>query len=248
MTGTLIAVFVTSLLGSSHCAGMCGPFVILASGKEQASARQLRTALTSYHLGRLLSYSLLGAMAGLLGYGVLGFGSLVGMADTIIPLSGGLLVAYGLGVILYDILRPHRVLVSMPAFLQGWLKQGYRSSMSLAPWKRAATIGFYSGFLPCGWLYAFLMMALGVGSPLGGLSVVLVFWLGTLPALTGLTLGVRQLGGWFHLRKAELSAVACVVFGLILLGTPRPSCCQTAKETSMKSGVATQKIGECCHQ
>ena len=71
-----------------------------------------------------------------------------------------------------------------------------------------------TGFLPCGWLWAFVVAAAGTGSALGGALVMAVFWLGTVPAMTG----VLALGGpaaiWLRRRMPAVTAIALIVLGL----------------------------------
>ncbi|MEO8268710.1 MAG: sulfite exporter TauE/SafE family protein, partial [Aureliella sp.] len=62
------AVVTSSLLGSMHCVGMCGPLAIWASGAgDRISTHQMTVATTLYHLGRLLTYALVGMLAGAAG-------------------------------------------------------------------------------------------------------------------------------------------------------------------------------------
>ncbi len=260
MTGMLIAVFVTSLLGSSHCAGMCGPFVILVGGKQQRPAYQLSSLLMLYHLGRLFAYTLLGMLAGLLGYGLHGFGDLVGIRPYVIPLSGLILVIYGCLSFLMHSQAGHSSLgfgtSSLTKLMSRIIKAGYRASARWPDTLRAASIGFYSGFLPCGWLYTFLMMAVTTGSLVSGGSVLFVFWLGTLPALTALVFGVRYLGDWLRLRTVEISSVACIVFGILMMGAQSEFCCHGVPSVpAVASPTATtvlsipvHSIPDCCHR
>ena len=64
----ITSVFVASLLGSLHCAGMCGAFVAFAVGIDDPDAARKRARLhAAYNLGRLVTYSVLGAIAGAIG-------------------------------------------------------------------------------------------------------------------------------------------------------------------------------------
>ncbi len=64
-------VFIASLFGSLHCVGMCGPLAMLASSSVHPLHRRQRSvylpAVVAYHLSRVISYALIGAVAGLLG-------------------------------------------------------------------------------------------------------------------------------------------------------------------------------------
>ena len=61
MTGAALVILGASLAGSLHCAGMCGPLVVLWAG-ERAGIRESRRAHVAYHGGRLLAYTAMGAV------------------------------------------------------------------------------------------------------------------------------------------------------------------------------------------
>ena len=63
MEAMLLAVVTASLLGSGHCAGMCGPLALMASIGPATSA-QLARRMSFYHVGRLIGYMSLGAAVG----------------------------------------------------------------------------------------------------------------------------------------------------------------------------------------
>ena len=66
MAVVLTAVFFASLLGSLHCVGMCGPFALIATSGPQSN-QSLAAPVLAYSLGRLVSYSLVGAAFGAFG-------------------------------------------------------------------------------------------------------------------------------------------------------------------------------------
>ena len=72
-------VFMASLAGSLHCAGMCGGFVAFYSGTEPGRRGRRYLAHLTYNGGRLTSYLILGALAGLLGAAVDLAGSMAGV-------------------------------------------------------------------------------------------------------------------------------------------------------------------------
>ena len=90
----LVAVFLIGLLGSAHCVGMCGPFALLAAagGPERKSA--FGPTLT-YSLGRLITYSLIGILFGLLGLALNHSGSLIGWQQIATYLAGILMILVG---------------------------------------------------------------------------------------------------------------------------------------------------------
>jgi sulfite exporter TauE/SafE len=205
-------ILVSSLLGSPHCAAMCGGFACFYAG-EPGGGKQ-RAALVAYNGGRLASYALLGALAGALGAGVNTAGWMAGVARPAAVLAGLLMVGWGAVTILRAMgaRLPHLAALG-PArrLLQGALQRMHQRP----PVVRAATLGLLTTLLPCGWLYVFVATAGGTGSPWLGALVMAVFWLGTVPMLVGLGAAVQRLSGPFRRRLPVVTAAVLVVIGLL---------------------------------
>ncbi|MCB0338867.1 MAG: sulfite exporter TauE/SafE family protein [Bdellovibrionales bacterium] len=173
---SLFTIFVASLLGSPHCAGMCGGFVLFNSGQSQD--RFLSHLL--YNFGRLLTYLFLGLMAGALGHSLDTAGAGFGFQRLAAYLTGGLLIFWGI------LLLTGRFSKISSGGFRGKISSLYSrviKSSSLSPAYRSLALGLLSTLLPCGWLYAFVAVAAGSGSAFSGALVMLFFWLGTLPIL-----------------------------------------------------------------
>ncbi len=196
-----LAVLTASVLGSAHCAGMCGPLVLaVARGRAQGHA---------YHAGRLLSYAALGALAGALGERVFGAGGEAGRQW----LAGGaaVLMAAGfvaLGVSAWRGGAPHVPVVPRPVL--GWL---YRKTGG-AP----ALLGALSAALPCGWLHSFVLAAVATQSATRGAGLMAVFWLGTMPVLSAVPWLSERLLAPVRARAPRLTAVVLISVGLAGLG------------------------------
>src|SRR6056297_781995 len=90
------AVLTASLLGSMHCVGMCGPLAIWASGAgDKVGPKTLAASTSLYHFGRLTTYALAGAIAGLLGSLVDIGGGVLGIQVAAARLVGTVMVAMG---------------------------------------------------------------------------------------------------------------------------------------------------------
>jgi uncharacterized protein len=215
LSALILAVFVASLLGSLHCAGMCGPFVAFATLRtKDAPLRQHHGSWrlqAAYHSGRLLAYLALGVLAGVLGAALNLGGSLVGIGRLAGIAAGVLLVVVGAFrlLALYGVKLPP---IPFASLLQRAVAFGSGTASRYAPVHRAWAIGLLTTLLPCGWLYAFVAVAAGTGNALFGLVVMFAFWLGTVPILAGIGAGMGE-----FLRRAGRSfqfAVALVVIGL----------------------------------
>lgn len=206
----VIGVLVASLLGSVHCAGMCGGFVCFYAGGTGSGTR----AHVAYNVGRLASYLFLGLVAGMVGATVDRFGALAGLSRGAAVLSGTLMVAWGLSTLLAarGVRWPRlegRVAGQNPL---GKLLARVRGRSAIV---RAATTGLLTTLLPCGWLYAFVAAAAGTGRVDRALVTMGVFWLGTLPMMLAVGYGVQRLSGPLRTRLPVVTATAVVVMGLL---------------------------------
>lgn len=219
MTAMLIAVFSASVLGSLHCAGMCGPFCAFAvSQNDKQPAWMLHAA---YHGGRLVTYTLVGAIAGATGALLDIASTLAGLQPIAIGLAGGMMILFGLVEILRQS-NQHRWLSWMthwrpPARWSKLIQRGQRYAAKKEALPRALIIGLLTTLLPCGWLYAFVVTAAGSGSPYMGGAIMATFWVGTLPVMLSLGLGVQRLTGFFGKRLPLITAFALVLVGITTL-------------------------------
>ena len=208
MTVLPAAIFASSLAGSLHCLAMCGPLLDLHGG-----ARTLRLALV-HALGRLATYAALGALAGLFGRAVDMAGHLAAVQHAAAIAAGLLIVGWGLRAI---------------AIARGWLgtagrapavfQRGLVQLRARRPVSRAWWIGVLTGLLPCGWLWVFVASASGTGSPWAGAAVMAVFWLGTVPAMTGLVALGGPVIARIRRRLPVVSASLMIALGLATLAT-----------------------------
>ena len=84
----------------------------------------------------------------------------------------------------------------------------------MPPIARATIIGLLTTLLPCGWLYAFVITAAGTAHPALGALTMAAFWLGTLPVMISLGIGVQRLSGALRSRLPLLTSLLIVAVGL----------------------------------
>ena len=211
MTALALTVLGASLVGSLHCAGMCGGFVAFYAG---AGGRRPGLGHAAYNLGRLAAYATLGALAGTLGAALDLAAAPAGIQRGAAVLAGALIVLWGTRTLLETAgVRVTRL--EPPAALRGAVARGVAAVAAQPPVTRALVIGLLTGLLPCGWLYAFIVTAAGTGDPLRGAGLMAVFWLGTLPVMAGLGVAVQALAGGLRRWVPAVCAVAMIVVGLI---------------------------------
>jgi sulfite exporter TauE/SafE len=208
VTALSLSVLVASLLGSLHCAGMCGGFVAFYAGDSGRRAGHL-----AYNLGRLIAYATLGAVAGALGAALDLGGALLGIQRVAAVVAGAFIVLWGT-VLLVESLGQRVPRLHPPSWLQGSLLRGLRRIAGWRPVTRALATGLLTGGLPCGWLYAFVVTAAGTGSGIRGAALMIVFWLGTLPVMVSLGVGLRGLAGPLRRYVPAACATAMILVGL----------------------------------
>ena len=207
----VLAVLAASLLGSPHCAGMCGGFVCLYAG---GGDRRGAAGHAAYHLGRLASYVALGVAAGALGARLDAAGRMAGASRAAAVVAGALMVAWGLARVgaAYGVRVPR---LGPPAGMQRRLGAEERAVRGRPAVVRAATLGLVTSLLPCGWLWAFALTAAGTGRATTGALVMATFWAGTLPALLTLGVAAQRAAGPLRARLPVVSATVLVVLGLL---------------------------------
>ncbi len=209
-------VFVASLLGSLHCAGMCGGVVAFLGGSScNTQGRQDHGPHLTYHFGRLLSYAILGAIAGSVGAALDLGGEALGFGRTAVVLAGTLMIAYGIILLLRT--RGKRITIPVPSVLAKGYQRGSQLMQGRGPRARGLILGLLTAFLPCGWLYLFAGTAAATASPWQGALVMGAFWAGSVPMLAILGVGVQHLAAPLRRQLPSLSAVLLIAVGLMAL-------------------------------
>lgn len=204
------SVLGASLLGSPHCAGMCGGFMCFVAGQD--GKRFWPQA--AYHGGRLLTYVALGVAAGAFGVGIERLAAAAGIARGAAILAGVAMVAGG-GMALATALGARLPRLGTPSASHAPIVAVLRSLAGQPPVVRALAIGLLTTLLPCGWLWAFVATAAATGSPLSGGATMAVFWAGTVPALVGVGVLARGAFGPLRRRLPVLTSAALIVVGLL---------------------------------
>lgn len=182
---TFYAAFLVGIFATVHCVGMCGSIMgaLSLSLSEPIRANRINRFfyVSSYNIGRVLSYTIAGFIAGSLGMGIIEI--------TNIP-SGFQVLRYSSVV----------VMIIIGLYLAGWFPQiSAIEKIGLPVWKILEPIGrklmpvdsifkvfFYGmiwGWLPCGMVYTVLVWTLTAGSAINGALTMLAFGLGTMPAM-----------------------------------------------------------------
>ena len=201
----------SGMLGAAHCLGMCGPFA-LAVGAAAPNWRANLWRQGWYSAGRVFTYAVLGSAAAFGGRWLTGrLGLWANIPALLALVAGGFLVVQGL--LAAGVLPKKGVggIAACPgaAAFKALLGARATSDVFLA--------GLFTGLLPCGLLYGMLALAASTGSVLAGLATMVIFGLGTVPAMIAAGLGGSVLGVATRRRIHAVAAWCLVLTGLVSL-------------------------------
>ena len=204
----MITAFFLGFMGSLHCAGVCGPLVLMAPvvGKTDASIFISRLL---YHAGRVTMYGLIGALFGLLGQSLVFAGFQRWLSITvgflmIIALVAGSSFKGKTGVI------P----IAMKSFFGKFLrKRSYSSILAL---------GATNGLLPCGLVYMAATASIATGGIANSILYMFLFGLGTLPMLLTISIAGAKLNLWKVPGLQKLAPAAAAVVAVLLIMRSEP--------------------------
>ena len=205
----LLSALILGLMGSLHCIGMCGPIAFMLPVDRNNNLKKL-LQISIYHFGRLLAYSLIGLLFGLLGKGLYVFG-----------LQQKLSIAIGILMIII-VLLPYRTFskynFSKPVSrLVSKLKNRLGQELKKKTPDTFLTIGFLNGFLPCGLVYMALFGAIAMGDAANGSLYMLLFGLGTIPLMTTAIYASSLLKNSAKNKIQRLIPVFVVVVGVLFV-------------------------------
>jgi sulfite exporter TauE/SafE/copper chaperone CopZ len=221
-------LFVMGLVTSVHCVAMCGginlsqsisPSAIAEGPPPEEKRRKVLRSPILYNAGRLVSYTVVGTLAGALGSVV----SVSGRFKGAVQIAAGVfMVIMGINMLgLFPALR--RFTPRLPAALHRRLGSALAGKNGDRGGGKPLLVGLLNGLMPCGPLQAMQLYALSTGSPLaGGLSMFL-FGAGTVPLMFGLGALSSLLSGTaggpaFRRRVLKAGAVLVTVMGMTMFG------------------------------
>jgi sulfite exporter TauE/SafE len=220
--------FVLGLVGSLHCAGMCGPLALaLPSSAKSYSSFVLGRVV--YNSGRIVMYCFLGLVFGI-----------IGRTLWLAGLQRWVSIALG-GALLLGLLTSRRLAVSKPLLA---LVEAVKSRMATQLRRRSflslGLLGLLNGLLPCGLVYVACAGAVSTGGILAATRYMAAFGAGTVPLTLTISLAGKLVPFSLRLRLSKAIPVSvCLLAALLILrgmslGIPylspdltaaNPSCC-----------------------
>jgi sulfite exporter TauE/SafE len=219
MTISVVGAIILGLLGSLHCAGMCGP---LAAGACGGCLRTPWNRIVLFVLAKGGTYAALGALCG-------GAHRALSQLWAAPEMQMGIGIACGAAMIALGVigLLRQRGLAGSPQSIRPIAVVRRTRVSELA---RTVSLGAMAGILPCGLTYAMLAHAASASTPWNGAVIMIAFGTGTAPALL--------LAGWLIRIQARWWIRILSCYGILLLGgytvlrgllgyllSSDPSCC-----------------------
>lgn len=197
--------FILGLLGSLHCAAMCGPLMLALPGRAAGVGRFIAGRLI-YQLGRVVTYGLLGVVAGL-----------VGKSLFLAGLQRWLSIALGVAVLVGFLISKKVALAAPVVRLVTLLKTAMSAQLRRRDFRSLALLGMLNGLLPCGLVYVALAGAVARGSLWNAIVFMAVFGLGTMPMMLAISLSGKLFPMSLRLKlRGAIPAGVCVL-GLLLI-------------------------------
>jgi len=213
------------LISSLHCAQMCGPIVVSYSLATIQGARldsgtvpHRWTAVCghlAYNAGRILTYSILGAIAGLAGQSMTWMGRLAGLSSAAAFVAGVAMILGGIAMLGW--LPALASLGTSSAAVTSRFLRPLRNLLVSSSVGHRFALGLALGLLPCGLIYAALMKSLAAGSVLGGVLNMMAFGLGTAASLLAIGLLSTSFRGSLVRWGSQIASAAVILMGAVLL-------------------------------
>jgi hypothetical protein len=200
-----LTAFITGLVSSLHCAGMCGP-IAFALPKSTNILSHLWFTRFMYNAGRIFTYALLGAIIGTIGFQL----KLVGLQQ-LVSIFAGIAI---LTITLLKLFIPKIAQKLEPNFWGNkWFGKLFRSKSSTSFF----LIGVLNGLLPCGFVYVALIASLAMQSALQGALFMTLFGIGTFPMMFSISMLGQMINLKFRQQVNRFVPVFAILFACFFI-------------------------------
>lgn len=196
-----LGAILLGLASSLHCLGMCGPLLSMFPWYK-AGRSNLKSPLI-HHSGRILSYSIIGIIGGI-----------IGQSFIFIGLQQWLSIIAGISILLILLFKSK--LSSSLGFILKPIQKLHQNK-SIGSSQKQFLLGNLNGFLPCGMVYVALGASIAGGSIINSVSYMFLFGLGTLPALFGLSLIQNWLSQKWKASFKKVSNALLIAMAVLFL-------------------------------
>jgi uncharacterized protein len=203
---TITAGFTLGLLGSLHCVGMCGPLALSLPNHHSRRNKQIISSVI-YNFGRVITYSLLGLIFGMIGKGF----SAIGFQQLFSILAGSVMMILTILYFGYKQSYQPQWFKSFTWALQSFIAASMQRSSG------ALTIGIANGLLPCGMVYTAIAGALVSNSVLSSAIFMGSYGLATVPAMLLLMISGSGISLQLRVKMRKLTPYVMMFVALLLI-------------------------------
>ena len=193
----MLIAFITGLLGSFHCVGMCGGLVLAVQAKHWQNA-------LTYHLGRSLMYAMIGLFFGLFGKSLY----IAGFQQYLSIFLGACMIGF--------VFFPNQKFPFLYQFYQK-VKLLFKPLLIRNSFLSTFTFGVLNGLLPCGLVYAAVFVAIATADAFYGATYMFLFGLGTMPMLFALSISQKMIPISLRFRLSKLVPIFVVFVAILLI-------------------------------
>ncbi len=212
----LATAFVTGLLGSAHCFGMCaGISGLFAVNQSVASLRRDIPMAVTYNAGRVVSYAIIGVIVAAVGKAFVD--AIPRLAAPVRLASGLLIVVIGLQVAFnWRVLAP---IETAGALIWQRISLAARRLLPVTSLPKALGLGLLWGWLPCGLVYSVLLLAATTANAFQGGLVMVAFGVGTMPAMIATGISAAKLSQFMSGKRLG-AGLLIILIGLATIAMP----------------------------
>ncbi len=205
----LLGALVLGFIGSFHCVAMCGP-IALALPLNRSSLGTQVGGILAYNGGRVVTYSLLGSL-----FGIIGASFILAGYQQILSIALGAVIL--ISVVLPEHLTSRfRITSGLFSFL-GAKKYQVGKLFGRKGLPALFLIGLLNGLLPCGFVYAGIAGAVLVGGSMQGALFMTLFGLGTIPAMAIISLTGNKISVGFRNKLQRVLPFLVIIMALFLI-------------------------------
>ncbi len=235
----LWTAFIVGLVGSAHCAGMCGPIALALPLRSDNWVSRVSGGLI-YNLGRIITYMILGSVFGILGKGL----HMAGFQLWASIIIGILMISMVVIPLIF------RQMPSLNNVFEGYSARmlgGFKSLFRKGTTGSLFGIGLLNGLLPCGLVYVAVAGAINTGDVVLAMMYMALFGMGTIPVMLMVSLAGSMISIKWRIFINKLSPYVIVLLGVLFilrglsLGIPYVS----PKSEALTPVV--EKAHKCCH-
>ena len=205
----LFSALIIGFLGSFHCVAMCGPIALALSGGKENNWSYL-AGRSVYNAGRIFTYGVLGLLAGLAGHTLL----MAGFQKSI-SIAIGVLMILSVAVLYY--LPGHSGTSNVALIVNKFIKNIFSSVLKQRSQAGLFVAGLANGVLPCGFVYLAMAGAAATQDPLNGAGYMVMFGLGTFPAMMAVSAFGKVAGLKARTFLTKAAPVLMIVLGLFFI-------------------------------